>query len=214
MELSFLDNLGIDYGINPFKIVSAKYKSISKELVIEVIFNNVLSIYDYDNFVIKFKERLTPLNIKVCLTSSSGGHFMQLKQLFKMTKKYNTFIFTEKNEIAKGYSNKYKMSYLKQQERKNAGFVFEFIYNLLKAFWIVFYKNPDVVISTGAGATTFVCLFVKLFGGKVIYIESFAKINSKTITGKIVYKFADEFYVQWEEMQKLYPKAHYNGGIY
>ena len=182
--------------------------------------NAYKTILDKFNFE-KYEESLASLykqikqkNIKVCLTSSSGGHFMQLKQLFKMTKKYNTFIFTEKNEIAKGYSKKYKMSYLKQQERKNAGFIFEFIYNLLKAFWVVFLKNPDVVISTGAGATTFVCLFVKLFGGKVIYIESFAKINSKTITGKIVYKFADEFYVQWEEMQKLYPKAHYNGGIY
>ena len=139
---------------------------------------------------------------------------MQLKQLFKATNQYNTFIFTEKNEISKGYSNKYKMNYLIQQERKNVGFIFEFLYNIIKAFIIIFAKNPDVVISTGAGATTFVCWFVKIFGGKVIYIESFAKINSKTITGKIVYKFADEFYVQWEEMKKLYPKAKYNGGIY
>lgn len=185
--------------------------------VSENAYKTILNKFNFE----KYEEGLENLykqikqeNIKVCLTSSSGGHFMQLKQLFKMTQKYNTFIFTEKNEIAKGYSKKYKMSYLKQQERKNAGFIFEFIYNLLKAFWVVFYKNPDVVISTGAGATTFVCLFVKLFGGKVIYIESFAKINSRTITGKIVYKFADEFYVQWEEMKKLYPKAHYNGGIY
>lgn len=175
---------------------------------------NKFNFEKYEEGLEKLYKQIKQENIKVCLTSSSGGHFMQLKQLFKMTKKYNTFIFTEKNEIAKGYSKKYKMSYLKQQERKNAGFIFEFIYNLLKAFLVVFYKNPDVVISTGAGATTFVCLFVKLFGGKVIYIESFAKINSRTITGKIVYKFADEFYVQWEEMKKLYPKAHYNGGIY
>ena len=49
---------------------------------------------------------------------------------------------------------------------------------------------------------------------KVIYIESFAKINSPTITGRIIYKFADDFYVQWEEMKKFYPKAHYDGEIY
>ena len=168
----------------------------------------------YEEFLDKLYKQIKQKNIKVCLTSSSGGHFMQLKQLFKMTEKYDTYIFTEKNEIAKGYSNKYKINYLKQQERKNVGFIFEFIYNILKAFFITIWKNPDVVISTGAGATTFVCLFVKIFGGKVIYIESFAKINSQTITGKIVYKFADEFYVQWEEMKKFYPKAHYNGGIY
>ena len=168
----------------------------------------------YEEFLDKLYKQIKQKNIKVCLTSSSGGHFMQLKQLFKMTEKYDTYIFTEKNEIAKGYSNKYKINYLKQQERKNVGFIFEFIFNILKAFFITIWKNPDVVISTGAGATTFVCLFVKIFGGKVIYIESFAKINSQTITGKIVYKFADEFYVQWEEMKKFYPKAHYNGGIY
>ena len=29
-----------------------------------------------------------------------------------------------------------------------------------------------------------------------------------------VYKFADEFYIQWEELKKYYPKAIYKGGIY
>ena len=191
------DNLRKDLSQNAYKTILDKF-----------------NFEKYEEDLLKIYKQIKQKNIKVCLTSSSGGHFMQLKQLFKMTEKYNTFIFTEKNEIAKGCSKKYKIYYLKQQERKNIGFIFEFIYNLLKAFFIVLWKNPDVVISTGAGATTFVCLFVKIFGGKVIYIESFAKINSKTITGKIIYNFADEFYVQWEEMKKLYPNAHYNGGIY
>lgn len=52
------------------------------------------------------------------------------------------------------------------------------------------------------------------FQKKVIYIESFAKINSPTLTGRVMYKFADIFYVQWPEMLKVYPKAKYIGGIY
>ena len=194
-------------------IENNEFRKKISENAYETIFEK-FNFKHYEEFLDKLYKQIKRKNIKVCLTSSSGGHFMQLKQLFKMTEKYDTYIFTEKNEIAKGYSNKYKINYLKQQERKNVGFIFEFIFNILKAFFITIWKNPDVVISTGAGATTFVCLFVKIFGGKVIYIESFAKINSQTITGKIVYKFADEFYVQWEEMKKLYPKAHYNGGIY
>lgn len=139
---------------------------------------------------------------------------MQLKQLFKITKKYNTFIVTEKNEIAKGYKKDYDIKFLTQQERKNWSFIFEFIFNIIKAFYIALIKSPDIVISTGAGATVFVQIFIKLFGGKVMFIESFAKINSPTVTGKIMYKIADEFYVQWEEMKKFYPNAHYDGGIY
>jgi len=50
----------------------------------------------------------------------------------------------------------------------------------------------------------------------VIYIESFAKINNPTLTGKMIYKknIADRFYVQWESMLDFYPKAIYIGGIY
>ena len=54
----------------------------------------------------------------------------------------------------------------------------------------------------------------KIFGGKVVYIESFAKIDSPNISGKIAYRFADQFYIQWESMRKFYPKAIYKGGIY
>ena len=39
-------------------------------------------------------------------------------------------------------------------------------------------------------------------------------MTTKTITGKLVYKFADLFVVQWESMLKLYPKAKYFGGIF
>ncbi|WP_368431051.1 hypothetical protein [Weissella confusa] len=49
---------------------------------------------------------------------------------------------------------------------------------------------------------------------KIIFIESYAKSNSPTLTGKIVYRFADMFIVQWEEMKHIYPKALYLGSIY
>lgn len=59
-----------------------------------------------------------------------------------------------------------------------------------------------------------ICLIAKLFGKKLIYIESFAKINSPTLSGKMLYRFADRFYIQWESMRKYYPKAIYCGSIY
>lgn len=194
-------------------VLDEKLRNNLAEKAFETI-NERFNLNSYIEKLEKIYKEIKRKNIKVCLTSSAGGHFMQLKQLFKMTQKYNTFILTEKNEISKGCEKKYKMKFLMQQERKNITFIFEFIYNLLKNLGTIFINNPDVIISTGAGATAFSCLFTKIFGGKVIYIESFAKVNSKTITGKIVYSFADEFYVQWEEMKKLYPKAHYEGGIY
>ena len=71
-----------------------------------------------------------------------------------------------------------------------------------------------MVITTGVLAMIPMCLLAKLFGKKLIYIESFAKVTSPTETGKLMYRFADQFYVQWESMREIYPNAICLGGIY
>ena len=153
-------------------------------------------------------------HLKICLISSSGGHFAQLKQIIPITESHEMFIITEKNNSTISSSDKYNTYFLSQQERKNWRFMWSFSMNILKSIRIFVEEKPDVVISTGAGAVIPFCVISKLFGKKIIFLESFAKINSPTITGKIVYKFADKFFVQWEEMKKFYPKAIYKGGIY
>ena len=54
----------------------------------------------------------------------------------------------------------------------------------------------------------------KMLGKKIIYVESFAKLNNKSVTGEMVYPFADYFFVQWKEMKRVYPKAIYHGTVY
>ena len=53
-----------------------------------------------------------------------------------------------------------------------------------------------------------------LMGAKLVYIESFAKTGSPTMTGKLLGKRADRLYVQWESMLKVYPDARFVGGVY
>ena len=75
-------------------------------------------------------------------------------------------------------------------------------------------EKPDIVITTGVLAMIPICLLAKFFGKKLIYIESFAKVTTPTETGKLMYKYADQFYVQWPQMKKFYPNALYLGSIY
>lgn len=150
---------------------------------------------------------------KICFTASSGGHFEQLMMLKPLMDKYDSFIVTEKT----GYSvikDDRKVYYLNQVNRQEKTFIFKIINNTFKSFKIFFKEKPDVIISTGALATIPMCIFAKILKKKIIFIESFAKVTSPTLTGKLVYKFADQFYVQWEQMKEHYPNAIYKGGIY
>ena len=150
---------------------------------------------------------------KICFTASSGGHFEQLMMLKPLMDKYDSFIVTEKTDYSV-MNNDRKVYYLGQINRSEKTFIFKMIINSFKSFNIFINEKPDIVISTGALSTIPICILSKIFRKKVIFIESFAKVTSPTLTGKLVYKFADQFYVQWEQLKEYYPDAICKGGIY
>ena len=151
--------------------------------------------------------------IKICFAASSGGHFEQLMMLKPLMQKYNSFIVTEKTTYETELKGQ-KMFYLEQVNRKEKFFIFKMIKNTFESLRIFMKEKPDVVITTGVLAVVPVCFIAKLFHRKLIYIESFAKVKSPTKTGKLMYKMADRFYVQWPQMKKIFPRAIYLGGIY
>lgn len=151
--------------------------------------------------------------MKVCFAASSGGHLEQLMMLKELMGKYDSFILTEKTKYQISDSQ-IPVHYVRQVNRKEKMFLINFIINFMESFCLYCKEKPDAVICTGVLATIPMCLIAKIFRKKVIYIESFAKVTSPTSTGKLIYKFADQFYVQWESMKKVYPRAIYLGGIY
>ena len=151
--------------------------------------------------------------MKIVFAASSGGHFEQLMMLKPLMEKHDSILVTEKTDYSMGKTD-VKTYYMKQINRKELLFIPKFIGNSFRALSIIIKERPKVMITTGVLAIVPLALLMKLFGGKLIYIESFAKVTSKTLSGKLLYKFADQFYVQWEEMLKLYPKAIFKGGIY
>ncbi|SCN23730.1 Oligosaccharide biosynthesis protein Alg14 like protein [Clostridium sp. N3C] len=151
--------------------------------------------------------------IKICFAASSGGHYEQLMMLKPLIDKYDSFILTEQTAY-KSNINGSKIYYIKQVNRKEKNFILKMIANSFLSLKIFLSEKPDLVICTGVLAMIPMCLISKLFGKKLIYIESFAKVTSGTETGKLIYKYADQFYVQWEPMLKIYPNAIYKGGIY
>ncbi|MBH1939366.1 polysaccharide biosynthesis protein [Mobilitalea sibirica] len=150
---------------------------------------------------------------KICFAASSGGHYEQLMMLKPIMDEYDSFIVTEKTKYSSRVDN-IKSFYLLQINRKEIRFIPKIVFNSIKSLVIILKEKPNVVITTGVLAVIPICLLVKLLGGKLIYIESFAKVSTPTETGKLLYKFADQFYVQWDDMIKVFPKAIYKGGIY
>lgn len=150
-------------------------------------------------------------NLKVCLVGSSGGHLTHLYLLKPFWEDKNRFWVTFDKQDAKSILKNeivYPCYYPTNRNIKNLK------KNTVLAWKVLRKEKPDLIISSGAAVAVPFFYLGKLFGIKTIYIEVFDRIDSPTLTGKLVYPVTDRFIVQWEEMKKVYPKAINLGGIF
>lgn len=152
---------------------------------------------------------------KVMFISSVGGHLTQMLQLKKIFNDYDYVLVTEKTDVTKSMKEKYKMEYLTYCSRQYwKTYIFKEAWNLVKSLWLYIKYRPKVVVTTGTHTAVPMCYIARLFGSKVIFIESFAKRTSPTKSGKMVYPIATTFVIQWESLKEFYPKAEVWGWIY
>ena len=148
--------------------------------------------------------------MKICVPSSAGGHFTEVNVLKKFFEENETFYVVPDEKRMKLLLKNKKAYFVKNPGRK----IFLTIKNIFKAYKIMRKEMPQLVVSTGASVAIPYSIFGKLFGAKLIFIESICRTKKKSFSGRIMYHFSDLFFVQWEKMKKVYPKAAYAGRVF
>lgn len=148
---------------------------------------------------------------KFCIVGSSGGHLTHMWMLKDIWEKHDrvwvTFNKEDANSLLKD-ERKYYCYYPTNRNIKNL------IRNFFLAVKVLRKEKPDVILSSGAAVAIPFFVLGKIMKIKLVYIEVFDRIDKPTISGKICYKFADKFIVQWDEQLNVYPKAINLGSIF
>lgn len=150
---------------------------------------------------------------KICFTASLGGHLEEISRLAELGNQYDIFLVTEKGGFIEINICK-RVYHLSQINRREILFIPKFMKAFIQSFYILLRERPQSVISTGALVTVPICFLSKIMGIRLIYIESFARVDTASLTGKLMYRIADLFIVQWEGLLTVFPKAVYGGSIF
>lgn len=73
--------------------------------------------------------------------------------------------------------------------------------------------RPQAVIGSGPAVSVLTSVVGKLFGARVVFIETGSRVKTLSLSGKIIYRLADLFFVQWAPLRKKCPKAIYAGRL-
>lgn len=97
--------------------------------------------------------------------------------------------------------------------------VFTTLYSMWFSFPLVLRIKPDLVLCNGPGTCVPICVSALLLGilgiKKVIivYVESICRVETLSLSGKILWHLSDYFIVQWPALKEKYPKSVYLGRI-
>lgn len=91
---------------------------------------------------------------------------------------------------------------------------------LAASFLLVARHRPDVVLCNGPGTCVPLCaaafvyrLLLLLPRVRIVYVESVCRVRSLSLSGRMLYQFADLFFVQWPSLSDAYPLAAYIGRL-
>jgi UDP-N-acetylglucosamine transferase subunit ALG13 len=151
--------------------------------------------------------------LKVCLAASGGGHVRQLLDLQPVWSEHDAFFVTEDTALGRTLSDERKTFFVPHfawgQAKLGAPFQMlgRAFVSLFRSAAIILRERPQVTITTGAGAVFPVVLWSRLFGAKVVVVESFARFERPSLFGRIARPFAHHMVVQSAKLGPYYPKA-------
>jgi UDP-N-acetylglucosamine:LPS N-acetylglucosamine transferase len=159
-------------------------------------------------FPLENKLHANSRRLKLCIVSSCGGHLTEVRALRIVYENYEHFyVLNDKALLPKDMTG--KTYFIRHSERDWLFFV-----NLWEALRILWKERPDAILSTGAGPVVpFAIVGRFLFGTKIIFIETFTRSHSPSLTGRIMHRLAHRFYYQWDSLREVYPSGIYGGSL-
>jgi beta-1,4-N-acetylglucosaminyltransferase len=148
---------------------------------------------------------------EILLVASSGGHLSQLVQLGDLWPKERRHWITFETSDAVSRLARERKTWAHHPTNRN-------LLNLIRNFWlalrIVRPRKVEAILTTGAGIAVPYAIVGRLRRVKVVYIESMARVTSPSLTGRLVYPFADTFIVQWPELKAVFERADWYGTVF
>lgn len=144
----------------------------------------------------------------MCVICSAGGHLAEALAAISETD-MDRFFVTKEDAHIKGRLVGSKVYYVEDPHTSILGYM----KNAIQSAAVFIRERPRIILTTGAGIALATCLIGWIYGSKIIFVESGARVTTMSKTGRILYRIADVSYVQWRSLQRHYPKSIYVGRL-
>ncbi|MCE0486005.1 glycosyltransferase family protein [Ornithinimicrobium sediminis] len=148
--------------------------------------------------------------MKLLIVCSSGGHLAQMWALKPFWEKHERVWVTLPTDDAVARlvgETVVEAHYPTVRSLRNL------VRNTFLAHEVLCLVRPDVILSTGAAAAVPFFAQAGAFGAVTVHLEPVDRIRRLSLSGRLLYPFADHFFVQWPELAAQLPESEHVGVV-
>jgi len=155
--------------------------------------------------------------MKLMVVLGEGGHTKEMLQLVGLLgREYEyAYLVVRGDELSESKISVLGPVYYLQRPREKAHNLLLDVLKTIRCGWQALValrrERPDAILSCGPAVGVPPCAVAKLLGIRVIFVETGSRVRALSMTGRILYRFADLFLVQWPQLLGDYPRAVYAG---
>ena len=147
----------------------------------------------------------------VLLVCSSGGHLLQLEALRPAWSDFSRVWVTFDKSDARSLLRGERVVFAHGPTNRN---VPNLLRNLRLALAVVRRARPRVILTTGAGVAVPFAWVGRLCGARVVYVESFTRIEGPSLSCRMIAPVADRLYVQWPDLLGRLRRSRHVGNVF
>lgn len=134
---------------------------------------------------------------RALLVCSPGGHLLQLLRLQPAWQGFEATWVTLPAADSDYLLREERVIHGRGPTNRSLGALFS---NARLAWRVVREERPDAIVSTGAALAVPFFIAGKLFGARLIFVESLTRTTSLSLSGWLVRPLSNAFFVQWPEL--------------
>jgi beta-1,4-N-acetylglucosaminyltransferase len=157
--------------------------------------------------------------MRLLIVLGEGGHTKQLLNLVDLlgdVYDYRYVISKEDNLSASHIRYPgpiYRLTRPRGKSTERLGAILRTILAGIQSLWVLLRVHPAAILSAGPAIAVPVSVVGKLLGTRIIFVESSSRVKALSLTGRIMYRWADLFFVQWPQLRENLPRAIYAGRL-
>jgi beta-1,4-N-acetylglucosaminyltransferase len=151
-----------------------------------------------------------PRSGPVLLVCSSGGHLLQLLTLRAAWEPFDRVWVTFDKADTRSLLSDEAVVYAHGPTNRNLK---NFFLNLMLAVRVVRRHRPAAIVTTGAGVAVPFAWIGRVYGARLVYVESITRINELSLSGRLIAPMTHRLFVQWPELAGAVRRARYAGHV-